>query len=346
MVDRRYRRVILQKMDELVKQDTESAGVSLKTDSRLNGALTTNGLSRSESDSLERLTKELASEPESYKSARALQALEAGDAETALALCDSFGPESDRFALPLSAPLIRGRALLSLGRIEEAAEEFHGLLRLEPECPAALKGLGDTYFAQNKEVIAFTYYERARELSGDYRALAERVRFAPARFQDEQLTTATKESSVVALEEIIVRESAADESHDKPADAPRSTLKLKRVAEKPEPVSETEPAKHKEPSAAGATPQVNTGNRPAPDIESPTVESHSRQETAPTRISERYDRVQRPAHYQTETMADLLLQQGYTEAALDILRVLAQRNPLPRLREKLAKAEARQKRSR
>ncbi len=335
---------------------------------RIAGVLQSHEDAEASGSSFEALTDELASAPEDYVPARALQALYAGEAEAALAICDSYKSEAD--AAPqmtsLSLPLIRGRALLALKRISEAAEEFHRVLGEDPECPAALKGLGDSHFAQNKEIIAFTYYERARELSGDYQALTERVHYsfdervvevesAPEVGADyeppsvagevepdpdmdtvntklndghvEDKSTRVVEAPAIEeiLEQIIVRDS---EEGDR--ETPSVSLTLKRGYEEAEPAEKQDEIEAPEPVEAVET-----------DAAKKVVVA-----THPVELTERYDRPQRPVHYQTETMADLLLQQGYSDAALEIFRELVAKNPLPRLLEKLAKAESRQKRSR
>ncbi len=396
-------------MDNSAKQESESTVTPPKTENRLSGVLAPESALLGETLSeealfeetpFEMLTLKLATSPPGYPSAQALQALETGDAEEALAICDSCGRFPDDSSLPLSLQLVRGRALLALDRADEATEEFHRLLRQEPECPAALKGLGDTYFAQKKEIIAFTYYERARELSGNSAALAEPVRYAPieadstpAEFvqpvtglpdadisetvsSDATLTSAVSPDDVVnvvnattiaTLEEIVVRDSVADSQAEKVAaadvsdsdiSAPSVSLTLKRGGEEatieteaapelvaedklgqPEVVSDTQA----EPEAKEPTKQVEEDSVPACAPKEPLADVLTTH-TTPTKLPERYDDVQRPEHYQTETMADVLLQQGHTAAAADIYRVLAGKNPLERLQEKLAKAESRQRR--
>jgi tetratricopeptide (TPR) repeat protein len=355
VVDTDPRRCILEMMDKADKHSQgtpvgsasvdSAAVVSESVENRLADVLEADGTAVPTRSSFEALTEELASASGGYAPARALQALEAGEPEVALGICDSIAFQADGESLSvssLSLPLIRGRALLAVRRTDEAAEEFHRVLREDPECPAALKGLGDTHFAQNKEVIAFTYYERARELSGDYQALVERVHFVHTDTDRTEPGTgdtmgassadagvdASVDEGAPALEEIL-EEIVVRDSGEKRSDTPSVSLTLKRGVEEPTPV-ETAPVIAEEPK------------QEAPIECNPTEKTTT--QTAPIELTERYDRPQRPVHYQTETMADLLLQQGYTDAAIDIFRVLILKNPLARLKEKLAKAESRQKR--
>ncbi len=384
-------------MEELAKEYTEGDPiVPPAIAERMGGQVMPSGLTGTKQDALRKLTGELSADSEGYVPAQALQALDSGDAEAALKLCDSFAGEVSSVT-PLSVPLIRGRALLALERVNEAAEEFHRILRLEPESPAALKGLGDTYFAQNKEVIAFTYYERARELSGAYQALAEPIRFVTPAPQPEPTAESTSaptsaptsvsvaepvsEAPVAlaevssdemtheevglaegALEEIVVQESCSEETGetaevDEAAEVAHVSLTLKRSSE--DCISDNSISENSLPESSA--PESNTPDNNSPERaesqqpgETPVSEFSVSKPQAPvasvrrTRVepTERFDRPQRPAHYQTETMADLLLQQGHTDAALGILRVLVKENPLPRLQEKLSTAEKKRKRPR
>ncbi|HSH00009.1 MAG TPA: tetratricopeptide repeat protein [candidate division Zixibacteria bacterium] len=292
---------------------------------------------------LSALAAELAGSQTPYKPAQALLAFERGDFSAALALCEETLTEPEA---PLSAQLLAGRCNLALARFSAAAECFHQTLTCEPENTVALKGLGDIHFARGSAPVALSYYQRVIELLSDRAALCQPLAAPECR----------------ALRDRHQRTIAAQKPLEKaPAATPPAA-----VSSNPDPQPEPEPAPPTEPEfaeidiseeideaaednvetvsadspeqAAGAPhsapPQSVTLKRPA---EETPVASRA---TFSPRDFQRYDRLNLPPQYHTETMADLLMRQGHHRAAVDILKELVKREAAPRLVEKLKSAES------
>ena len=254
-------------------------------------------------------------------------ALETGNFQNAVDMCNEnlTGVKSD----PLSGYLIKGKALLALGRLEDAAEEFHLALGRDPSSPLALKFLGDIRFAYGAEAVAFSYYERAfksQSLSG---GLFSDLSGAPERALRQRLSGGGGEinspesvnDSELVLPEI---EIVPDES-----EAP-SELQVT--------VAETE--QETTPQSVDSDPKTSeTESRRSPEQPVPLQVAKEPELRIPKDFP-RFDRLQLAPEFQTETMADLLMRQGHARAAQGVFQTLVRRQATPQLIEKLDNAES------
>lgn len=260
-------------------------------------------------------------------------ALETGNFQNAVDMCDEnlTGGKSD----PLSGYLLKGKALLALGRLEEAAEEFHLALGRDPSSPLALKFLGDIRFAYGAEAVAFSYYERAfksQSLSGGLfsdlsgapeRALRQRLSGGVAGAEGGGEINSTESSSSFKLVlpeiEIVPDESEAPSESQLTAAETEQETTAQSVDSDPK-TSETESRRSPEqpvPSQAAESPEIRI-----------------------PKDFPRFDRLQLAPEFQTETMADLLMRQGHARAAQGVFQTLVRRQATPQLIEKLDNAES------
>lgn len=263
-----------------------------------------------------------------YWPEQANQALEKGSFQRAVDVCveNLSGGESD----PLSGYLIKGKALLALGKLEEAAEEFHLALGREPTSPMALKYLGDIRFAYGAEAVAFSYYERALKSQSMSGGLFSLLSGAPERALRERLDGAVISSPPAApvspsdldLPEI---EIVSDEIVDPVASSKKTAAG--------ETISGPATTESESPTKSSLT------LRRSP--EKPTLPRSAA--TTEVRISKdipRFDRLAMAPEYHTETMADLLMRQGHARSAQSVLKTLVARQATPELIEKLKQAES------
>jgi len=96
-----------------------------------------------------------------YRPARAAFALQKGEFSRAVELCLEHLTEKQE---GLSARLIYSRALYHTGQFESAVDQFHLVLRDDPDNIVALKYLGDLKFAKGDTFGAFADYERIQIL--------------------------------------------------------------------------------------------------------------------------------------------------------------------------------------
>ncbi len=259
------------------------------------------------------------------------QQLEKGNFRLAVDLCveNLSGGKSD----PLSGYLIKGKALLALGKLEEAAEEFHLALGRDPSSPMALKYLGDIRFAYSAEAVAFSYYERALRSQSMSGGLFSNLSGAPERALRERLIGAVNDSELDLPEIEIV--SIEPDSDMAVSDASVSDTFVATVVDTSasEAVSDSQTTESDSPKKSSLTfrrvPERSTqsGADEAPGFQIP-------------KDIPRFDRLAVAPEYQTETMADLLMRQGHARAAQSVLKSLVTSRTTPELIEKLKEAES------
>lgn len=268
-------------------------------------------------------------------------ALETGNFQNAVDMCNEnlTGGKSD----PLSGYLIKGKALLALGRLEDAAEEFHLALGRDPSSPLALKFLGDIRFAYGAEAVAFSYYERAfksQSLSGGLfsdlsgapeRALRQRLSggVAGAEGGGEINSTESSSSFKLVLPEI---EIVPDES-----EAP-SESQLTAAETEQETTAQSVDSDPKTSESESRQPSSLTLRR-SPEEPVPLQVAKEPELQIPKDFP-RFDLLQLAPEFQTETMADLLMRQGHARAAQGVFQTLVRRQATPQLIEKLDNAES------
>lgn len=299
------------------------------------------------------------------------QQFEKGNFRLAVDLCveNLSGGKSD----PLSGYLIKGKALLALGKLEEAAEEFHLALGRDPSSPMALKYLGDIRFAYSAEAVAFSYYERAlksQSMSGGLfsnlsgapeRALRERLigssdnSFSTDSVSDSELNL--PEIEIVPIEpvseepvpDVSVSEESVPDVSAPEVSVPDLSVPEESVPDVPVPdLSDVPVASVVEapaPEAAADSQAVEPDSQKPPSLtfrrapERSTTVDKAPESNIPKDIP-RFDRLAMAPEYHTRTMADLLLRQGHARAAQSVLKTLVARDATPELIEKLKEAES------
>lgn len=315
---------------------------------------------------IDELRKKFDDNPRRYFAPLANEYRKAGDIEQAIAICREHLPQQPGH---MSGHIVFGQALFESSQFEEARSVFETALSLDPENLIALRHLGDIALELGTLDAARGWYERVleadprnEEIQSQLRLVAERggapapasvpeveVPATPAESVHEEPPSAAAE--LLDLELTSLTEDGGDHtadhgalagfeatSHDGPADQEQapSLLDASDVPPPPPPlsVSGLDEAIELDPMTSTAETVVIEAVRPAPaplDLEEVELEMEPAS-PEPTAMEE---------PFVTETMADLLVQQGHTAQAIEVYRkLLAQRPGDATLMARLGELEA------
>lgn len=254
---------------------------------------------------IDELKQKFHENPRRYFAPLANEYRKAGDPEQAIAICRAHLAQQPGH---MSGHVVYGQALYDAGRIEEARVVFQQALALDPENLIVLRHLGDIARRQGDSEEARNWYSRA--LDGDPQDAEVAAYLAELTEPLAASPYAEATSSVDTSDESRPPEDSPYLEADRPED----------VAAEAAPVAEAEPP---ESSAEGAA-EAETA---AADMEAegapPPAEAEPARDERPFRATPAFE----SSPIVTRTLAELYLQQGYIESALEIYRQLAEREP-------------------
>ncbi len=308
------------------------------------------------------LLKQFAENPRRVFARLANEYRKNGELDTAIEICRAHVPLQPTY---ISGYIVLGQALYESGQLEEARSTFETALGLDPENLIALRQLGDVARANGDLTGARAWYRRLLEVDPQNEEIATQVRDLDSPSASAPAATPQADSAGVSWNDIhpehapptpelptvhvITPSDAAPAQHlDLDFDVlsafstdsePASTEAAPPVVSAPERIltpPETEPlaaaadnfappvrddadAVEEEPALG----REHIPEPPAPKQPVAPVEMQSVHASAPADAQDE----PLPAAFITETMAELYLQQGHVEQALDIYRLLAAQRP-------------------
>ncbi len=320
---------------------------------------------------IEDLLRQYAENPRRVFARLANELRKSGDYDRAIEICRGQIPQQPGY---ISGHIVLGQSLYDCGRLEEARQTFEAALNLDPENLIALRHLGDIARQHGANDVARGWYRRLLEVdpqNDEVVAQLEAMGDGGGTPAAGQAAVAGEFSPTVDLEGLSLPSIEAAPSADagapaapeieldeyrlevggKPSDAvaEHEPLEIETAdafeptggAEKAFPdleqslevsgIGPSEPAKPADAQAMfgdAVVDESGSGGEPrdAVDVYYPMLDVQS---TGPS-----------PAAFVTETMAELYLQQGYVQEALDIYRQLAAQNPADdTLRERVRQLE-------
>jgi len=321
---------------------------------------------------IEDLLRQYAENPRRVFARLANELRKSGDYDRAIEICRGQIPQQPGY---ISGHIVLGQTLYDCGRLEEARQTFETALNLDPENLIALRHLGDIARQHGENDVARGWYRRLLEVDpqndevvAQLEAMGASARgtpitnqpivaeeFAPnVEIEGLNLPTVEAAPSLEAATSLAADlEIGEFQLETKPSDAIAEHEPLEiETADASAPAAGVEKAfpdleQSLEVSGIGptdanaaagtasptgaesrSTPRSEVGDEPrdAVDAYYPMVDV---QATGPS-----------PAAFVTETMAELYLQQGYVQEALDIYRQLAAQNPADdTLRERVRQLE-------
>ena len=319
---------------------------------------------------IEDLLRQFSENPRRVFARLANELRKSGDYDRAIEICRAQIPHQPGY---ISGHIVLGQSLYDSGRLEEARQSFETALNLDPENLIALRHLGDIARQHGENEVAKGWYRRLLEvdpqndevtaqleaMGGSTLAAAppEEPGFSEGFAPPIELETLGGTPVSPDIESNEYRVPAAEKAPPGDGVAEHEPLEIETAdtaapqagGEKAFPELEqslevsglttehnTPPAAARVPSEQGtfgdAIPQTPSGDdgeeepRDAVDVYYPMLDV---QASAPA-----------PSAFVTETMAELYLQQGYTQEALDIYRQLAAQNPADEtLRERVRQLE-------
>jgi tetratricopeptide (TPR) repeat protein len=323
---------------------------------------------------IEDLLRQYAENPRRVFARLANELRKSGDYDRAIEICRGQIPQQPGY---ISGHIVLGQSLYDCGRLEEARQTFETALNLDPENLIALRHLGDIARQHGANDVARGWYRRLLEVdpqndevvaqleamggpgggtpavgqpavAGEFSPTIDveglnvpTVEGAPApeagapaapeiEIDEYRLDTAGKSSDAVAEHEPLEIETADD--FEPASGAEKAFPDLEQIREVSG-IGPTEPPPRPADAQAmfgdaliDASQESGGEPRDAVDAYYPMLDVQS---TGPS-----------PAAFVTETMAELYLQQGYVQEALDIYRQLAAQNPADdTLRERVRQLE-------
>jgi tetratricopeptide (TPR) repeat protein len=322
---------------------------------------------------IEDLLRQYAENPRRVFARLANELRKSGDYDRAIEICRGQIPQQPGY---ISGHIVLGQSLYDCGRLEEARQTFETALNLDPENLIALRHLGDIARQHGANDVARGWYRRLLEVDpqndevvAQLEAMGESTGGTPAVGQP---AVAQEFSPTIDLEALSVPtvEGAPSPETGAPGtkDIELDEYKLDAGAKTSDAVAEHEPL---EIETADAFEPTSGAEKAFPDLEqSLEVSGIGPNDPAP-RAAEAHamfgdavveetreggeprDAVDvyypmldvqatgpSPGAFVTETMAELYLQQGYVQEALDIYRQLASQNPADdTLRERVRQLE-------
>jgi tetratricopeptide (TPR) repeat protein len=314
---------------------------------------------------IEDLLRQYAENPRRVFARLANELRKSGDYDRAIEICRGQIPQQPGY---ISGHIVLGQSLYDCGRLEEARQTFETALNLDPENLIALRHLGDIARQHGENDVAKGWYRRLLEVDPQNDEVVAQLeamgagltpteppgiveQFAPnvdldslstptvegvpspdlaaprapdIELDEYKVETAAKSSDAVAEHEPLEIETA--DAFQPTSGAEKAFPDLEQSLE----VSGIAPEDSSAKNAFGRSARDEAGRgeepRDAVDAYYPMLDVQS---SSPS-----------PAAFVTETMAELYLQQGYVQEALDIYRQLAAQNPADdTLRERVRQLE-------
>ena len=320
---------------------------------------------------IEDLLRQYAENPRRVFARLANELRKSGDYDRAIEICRGQIPQQPGY---ISGHIVLGQSLYDCGRLEEARQTFETALNLDPENLIALRHLGDIARQHGANDVARGWYRRLLEVDpqndevvAQLEAMGASVGGTPV----SQAAVAEEFSPTIDIENLSVPtvEGAPAPETGAPV-APEIELDEYRVESASRPTGAVAGHEPLEIETADDFEPASGAEKAFPDLEQSlevsgigpsetTAKSADAQAMfgdavdAPGRESGPRDAVDAyypmldvqstgpsPAAFVTETMAELYLQQGYVQEALDIYRQLAAQTPADdTLRERVRQLE-------
>ena len=321
---------------------------------------------------IEDLLRQYAENPRRVFARLANELRKSGDYDRAIEICRGQIPQQPGY---ISGHIVLGQSLYDCGRLEEARQTFETALNLDPENLIALRHLGDIARQHGANDVARGWYRRLLEVdpqNDEVVAQLEAMGESTGTPAAGQPVVAEEFSPSIDLEGLSVPKvdtapSPETESPSTP-DIELDEYKLDVGGKPSDAVAEHEPL---EIETADAFEPASGAEKAFPDLEQSLEVSGigpsdpgPRAADAQAMFGDAVGEDQReggeprdavdayypmldvqstgpsPAAFVTETMAELYLQQGYVQEALDIYRQLAAQNPADdTLRERVRQLE-------
>jgi tetratricopeptide (TPR) repeat protein len=319
---------------------------------------------------IEDLLRQFSENPRRVFARLANELRKSGDYDRAIEICRAQIPHQPGY---ISGHIVLGQSLYDSGRLEEARQSFETALNLDPENLIALRHLGDIARQHGENDVARGWYRRLLEVDPQNDEVTAQLDAMGGSGSGAQAAVEPDAQDQPGFSEGFAPPIELESLGATPA-GPEIEIEEYRVqaAEKPKPsdaVAEHEPLEIE--TADAAAPQPG-GEKAFPELEQ-SVEVSGLVREDDTRAAaqsmfgdaigektsgdeqseEPRDAVDAyypmldvqatspaPGAFVTETMAELYLQQGYTQEALDIYRQLAAQNPADdTLRERVRQLE-------
>jgi tetratricopeptide (TPR) repeat protein len=317
---------------------------------------------------IEDLLRQYAENPRRVFARLANELRKSGDYDRAIEICRGQIPQQPGY---ISGHIVLGQSLYDCGRLEEARQTFEAALNLDPENLIALRHLGDIARQHGENDVAKGWYRRLLEVdpqndevvaqleamgagprATEPRGVAEQ--FAPS---VEELSTPTVEgvpplelgtpgTADIELDEYKVE--AAGKSSDAVAEHERLEIETADAFQPTAGAEKAFPDLEQSLEVSGIRPEEagHKGGAAQPRFGDSVRDEAGRGEEPRDAVDAYYPMLDvqssqpSPAAFVTETMAELYLQQGYVQEALDIYRQLAAQNPADdTLRERVKQLE-------
>ncbi|MGQ0713257.1 MAG: tetratricopeptide repeat protein [Gemmatimonadaceae bacterium] len=319
---------------------------------------------------IEDLLRQFSENPRRVFARLANELRKSGDYDRAIEICRAQIPHQPGY---ISGHIVLGQSLYDSGRLEEARQSFETALNLDPENLIALRHLGDIARQHGENDVAKGWYRRLLEvdpqndevtaqLDAMGQAATAEAPPEPPGFAEEFVPTIELEAAGItpasggeptaAAQESDVGASSSD-AQSRPSDAVAEHEPLEiETADDFEPTAGAEkafPELEQSLEVGGLTPEEGVSAAAAQSMFGDAVRDEARRERedGPRDADAAYSPMldipasaPAPAAFVTENMAELYLQQGYTQEALDIFRQLAAQNPADEtLRERVRQLE-------
>ncbi|HEX6806820.1 MAG TPA: tetratricopeptide repeat protein [Gemmatimonadaceae bacterium] len=275
------------------------------------------------------LLKQFAENPRRVFARLANEYRKRGELDTAIEICRAHVPLQPTY---ISGYIVLGQALYETGQLDEAQSTFETALGLDPENLIGLRQLGDIARAKGDADGARGWYRRLLEVDPQNDEVEALLRELDAPAKNAPAAAPEAAPDVISWNDINPENTKTAEPAPSaaPAPAPEPTTKALDfdynvlssfgeaealpAFEQPEPAEAT---RADAPTIDEAIPETPAPVAPAAPaaVSRPVVEESSSHDEP------------LPAAFITETMAELYLQQGHREQALDIYRLLLAQRP-------------------
>ena len=279
------------------------------------------------------LLKQFAENPRRVFARLANEYRKRGELDTAIEICRAHVPLQPTY---ISGYIVLGQALYETGQLDEAQSTFETALGLDPENLIGLRQLGDIARAKGDADGARGWYRRLLEVDPQNDEVEALLREMDAPAQSAPAAAPEAAPEVISWNDINPENRKAAEPA--PSPAPVSA---------PEPASEPAkksldfdynvlssfgeaealPAFEQPEPAEAAHADASTIDEAIPETPAPVAPAASTAGSRPVVEEPSSHDEPLPAAFITETMAELYLQQGHREQALDIYRLLLAQRP-------------------
>ena len=279
------------------------------------------------------LLKQFAENPRRVFARLANEYRKRGELDTAIEICRAHVPLQPTY---ISGYIVLGQALYETGQLDEAQSTFETALGLDPENLIGLRQLGDIARAKGDADGARGWYRRLLEVDPQNAEVEALLREMDAPAQSAPAGAPEAAPDVISWNDINPESTKATESPPSPA-----PVSAREPAAEPAKKSldfdynvlssfgeaEALPA-FEQPEPAEAThADASTIDEAIPETPAPGAPAASTAASRPVVEESSSHDEPLPAAFITETMAELYLQQGHREQALDIYRLLLAQRP-------------------